>query len=386
MVKKIILFLPYILQYICCVIKVADENYCTYHFLNKILTNESGSRSFSATLHPAKLVNRNNFIMRNTTYILNNKAVEWGLTLGEVYIFSWMYELPSWAKRTDIEGKSYYFASRNKAISDMPLVTDKTDTMYRYYQKLEQKGLIEVIKVAGQDYVALTDKAKTWNSSIRNSDLNPSDLPKEGQNSKNDVSNSDLNPNKLGNISETNSDLNPTNSIISNNSNINDNKKEKKENIFFTNYKESDKELTIDQKRKSKEKRIYQNGNIIELWFEWYYNIEDKNQYAHAIDFYVNDNTQFYSTELFRTFKEPETTKIYKGSNPNFIDKNLIFYSEEVFKKWTHKALTTYMNNAPECNLYSDYKNMVLVVANEIYDAEQAEDLRKYNLGEDEEI
>lgn len=159
--------------------------------------------------------------MRKVTYILNEKAVEWELSLGEVYIFSWLYELPSWAKKIDSDGTSYYFASRTKAIEDMPLVTDKTDTMYRYYQKLEQKGLIINIKVGGCDYIAITNKGKTWNSSIRESDLNPS------KSIKND-SNSDSNPKKLGNISENHSDLNPTYSKLYNNSKLNIEKEKEK--------------------------------------------------------------------------------------------------------------------------------------------------------------
>lgn len=143
--------------------------------------------------------------MRYSTIINNIKANEWGLTIQQAYLFSWFYELPSWANKVMIENEIFYFASKNKAVEELPILTDKTDTMYRYYRQLEELKLIVIKKIDGKDYISLTTKAKEWN-------LYKSDY-------------SENNPNTLGKLSENNSDLNPTYNIyninnINNNNNI----------------------------------------------------------------------------------------------------------------------------------------------------------------------
>jgi len=144
--------------------------------------------------------------MRYNSYINNVKATEWGLNIQLAYLFSWFYELPSWAESVIIENESYYFASKNKAVKELPLLTDKPDTMYRYYKKLESLNLVNIKKIEGKDYVNLTSKSKEWNS-----------IP--GSQSDN----SENNPTVLGNESENNSDLNPTYNIINKHNTINNN-------------------------------------------------------------------------------------------------------------------------------------------------------------------
>lgn len=158
--------------------------------------------------------------MRYNSLINNVKSLEWGLNVSEAYIFSWMYELPSWANEVSIGGKIWYFASKTKAVEEMPILTTKLDTMYRYYKSLESKGLIEIMKISGKDYICLTDKGKCWND-IKSecSDKNPSVGNKSEY--------SEINPAKLGKFSENHSDLNPTynttildNIIIDNNNSL----------------------------------------------------------------------------------------------------------------------------------------------------------------------
>jgi len=140
--------------------------------------------------------------MRYSTTINNLKATEWGLTIQQAYLFSWFYELPSWANKVMIENEIFYFASKNKAVEELPILTDKTDTMYRYYRQLEDLGLVLIKKIDGKDYIALTAKAKEWNFS-------------KSEYSEN-------NPSIVGNLSENNSDLNPIYNNINTNKNIKD--------------------------------------------------------------------------------------------------------------------------------------------------------------------
>lgn len=140
--------------------------------------------------------------MRFTSTINNIKAIEWALTIQQSYLFSWFYELPSWADKVIIEGEIYYFASKNKAVEELPLLTNKVDTMYRYYKQIEDHKLIKLKKIDGKDYISLTNKGKSWN-------LHKSD-------------NSEENPTIFGKQSENISEENPTYNNTSINNNIKD--------------------------------------------------------------------------------------------------------------------------------------------------------------------
>lgn len=156
--------------------------------------------------------------MKFISTIQNVKAKEWNMNISQAYLFSWIYELPSWAEKVLIGNDCYYFASRNKAIKELPLLPDKKDTVYRYYKQLEKKELIEVKKIDGKDYIALTEKGKEWNTF-------------DELGNKSDYS--EINPTQLGNKSESNSEINPTdnNIIIYNNTSNNKEKNNKKRNF-----------------------------------------------------------------------------------------------------------------------------------------------------------
>ena len=100
--------------------------------------------------------------MRYTALIDNVTSDRWGLSIQEAYIFSWIYTLPSWAKKIIIDEKEFYFSSRKKVCEDMPLISDKPDTIYRYYKELQKKGIIVLKKFEEKDCICLTEKAKEW--------------------------------------------------------------------------------------------------------------------------------------------------------------------------------------------------------------------------------
>jgi hypothetical protein len=112
--------------------------------------------------------------MQYSILIDNLTAQRWGLNIQEAYVFAWIYSLPSWASAITFSDSLYYFASKNKFIADMPLLTDKKDTVYRYYKRLSDLGLIHSIKVENKDYIRLLDKAKEWNRKSDTSEKNPS--------------------------------------------------------------------------------------------------------------------------------------------------------------------------------------------------------------------
>lgn len=121
--------------------------------------------------------------------INQKRAVEWELTMSEAVVFSWLYELPSWADKLVFNNETYYFGSRTIACKELPLVTDKTDTMYRIYKSLEKKGLIAIIVLQSKDYIALTAKGKEWHY-----DVLPTDGKISDETRKNFRDNSEKNP------------------------------------------------------------------------------------------------------------------------------------------------------------------------------------------------
>lgn len=124
--------------------------------------------------------------MKFSSLIDNVTAQDWGLNIQLAYLFDWVYSLPSWATPLTIDGVTYYFASKTLAVKEMPLLTDKIDTMYRYYRQLEDKGLILLKKADGKDYVSLTSKAKQWNKKVgfksEDSEMNPMEVGNESEN------------------------------------------------------------------------------------------------------------------------------------------------------------------------------------------------------------
>lgn len=138
--------------------------------------------------------------MKYTILLNQTKAIEWELNLTQATLFAYLIDLPSWAEQFIVGNEIYYWSSRNKVINELPILTDKEDTVYRLMKQLEEKGLIVLKKNGNKDFIKLTKKCKDWIT-----EKNPD---------------SEINPFELGNISENNSEKNPTYKKIINNSEI----------------------------------------------------------------------------------------------------------------------------------------------------------------------
>jgi hypothetical protein len=79
-------------------------------------------------------------------------------------MFSFLYSVPSWAEQIFVDNQVWFFASRNKAIDEMPIISDKSDTVYRLYKSLQTKGVIDWKKFGEKDCIRITEKGKQWNS------------------------------------------------------------------------------------------------------------------------------------------------------------------------------------------------------------------------------
>ena len=103
--------------------------------------------------------------MRYSIHIDQVTALKWGLSINQAFVYDYLYGLSSWADNIQMDGEVFYFASKNKTVQELPMITTKTDTIYRYYKNLESLGLIQLKKVDNKDYIRLVKTyAKQWNS------------------------------------------------------------------------------------------------------------------------------------------------------------------------------------------------------------------------------
>lgn len=164
--------------------------------------------------------------MKRSSFINNDKCLEWGINATQGALFDLLVSLSTWAEEIVIDGMVFYWVAREKVCQELPLYYSKADTVYRHLKDLQKRGLIDYAKVGDKDVVALTAKGKTW--SFRCSDLNPalgnkSETVKTGeddglidnQEKNNEIKETEINPNG-GNKSEArneirdSSEINPT--------------------------------------------------------------------------------------------------------------------------------------------------------------------------------
>ena len=157
--------------------------------------------------------------MRYTLTINQKQALELGINnINQVIILGLISECHSWAEPQIIENEVYYWTARSKISEELPLLSLKSDSVYRHLKSLADLGLIDYKKVGKKDCVKLTKLGKSYYVG------NKSELEE----------NSEINPSKFGNKSEKNSEINPT----YNNTNpiraTRDNKEEKYTKEFST--------------------------------------------------------------------------------------------------------------------------------------------------------
>ena len=161
--------------------------------------------------------------MRFSTYINNQKAIEWGLNANQAALFDLLNQAASWAEEVIVDGVVYYWVSRNKVLEELPLFYKTSDTVYRHFAELDEKGLIIYLKQGkhgDKDLIRLTEKGKSWNEfkpeKIRdNSEINPSlgdELGNKSEITRKQIrDNSEINPtNNNTNYKNTNNHNNST--------------------------------------------------------------------------------------------------------------------------------------------------------------------------------
>lgn len=94
------------------------------------------------------------------------KSLEWGLNLQQATLFSFLFTVPSWAEPVSINGGIYYSVSKSKIAEELPILSGKADTIKRYFQQLEEAGLLDRFATKTRAFFRLTAKAKQWNKVV----------------------------------------------------------------------------------------------------------------------------------------------------------------------------------------------------------------------------
>ncbi len=103
--------------------------------------------------------------MRYFININQQKAIEWELDIKKASLVCFLLEVNQWASEYITDNKVYYWVSNSKIAEELPILTDRPDTIKRWMYELEKKGLIERKCINKRSYIRLTDKIKTWNYS-----------------------------------------------------------------------------------------------------------------------------------------------------------------------------------------------------------------------------
>lgn len=157
--------------------------------------------------------------MQFSIFINQARAVEWGLNAQQTLLFAYLYSVPSWATPVRVDGLVYYRLDKAKVISDLPILTDKADTVYRLLRQLVEAGLIGMVVSDNRSVVRLTERALDWNHAqivppcpvLQPAETSTDD---HGLGSDNFPSGSEKNPSEVGKKSELGSEKNPTYSSL----------------------------------------------------------------------------------------------------------------------------------------------------------------------------
>lgn len=138
--------------------------------------------------------------MRLTIYFNQVRMIEWGLNPNHAALVCALNQAHTWAEASVIDGKMFFWVSRKRVMDELPGFFTKSDTVYRAFRHLADKGLIEYIKQGDRDMIHLTEKFKKWNVAPR-SEINPN-LGNEPEPRNEIRKSSEINPNYLGNESD----------------------------------------------------------------------------------------------------------------------------------------------------------------------------------------
>ena len=101
--------------------------------------------------------------MQFSIYINQMRSLEWGLNLSQSALFAFLYEAQSWAEQIIIDGDTYYWVAKEKVIEELPILTDKPNTIRKLLVDIERLELISRAVRNNKPVFRVTEKGKLWN-------------------------------------------------------------------------------------------------------------------------------------------------------------------------------------------------------------------------------
>lgn len=157
--------------------------------------------------------------MQYTVLINQSRALEWGLNAQQAMLFAFLYGCPAWAETFVFDDQVYFRLSKAKICSELPLLTDKTNTVHKLLKALESAGLILMEVFDNESHFSITEKGALWNQS--------EGVEKNPTLGKKSTPGMEKNPRGYGKKSTPGVEKNPPNQIISNQITKSDNQDKK---------------------------------------------------------------------------------------------------------------------------------------------------------------
>jgi len=271
--------------------------------------------------------------LKYTLTINQKQALELGMNnVNQVIILGLIAECHSWAEPEIIDNIVYYWTARQKISEELPLLSLKSDSVYRHLKTLADLGLIDYKKVGKKDCVKLTKKGKSYYVG------NKSELDE----------NSEINPSKFGNKSEKNSEINPTYKNTNPIRVTKDNKEEKDKKEFSTilnlwNDLAAELNLNIVSKLTSKRKsklitRLKENQNFLKDFIAAIANIkqsnflkgQNKRSWKIDFDWLIANDTNFIKvlegkyTDVTAQAQQMDLSKFGHNNTKEFIEASVV--------------------------------------------------------------
>ena len=152
------------------------------------------------------------------------RSQKYGLNPTESILASYLFGLISQYEPIPYNGKWYYMADYNYLIANCQILPDKIDTLRRLYKRLENIGLIQLVKIDKHVCFTPSEELRNWGLDCEtvNAEKNPVNTGKNPVNTEKNPVNTEKNPVNTEK-NPVNAEKNPVTPIISNIYNIIDN-------------------------------------------------------------------------------------------------------------------------------------------------------------------